>query len=145
MTHHELKCWPEAFANVIAGVKRHEVRVFDRPYKPGDQVTLREWIPDGTGYTGRTSAWVIGHVTYPGEWGLPHNVGVFSLLPQGRALKWLCPAWKKPCECGCAEPGCCRYKDHSIAGATEHARRHGYALAERNEICGGGENDRSAR
>lgn len=83
--HHDLKCWPVPFNAIIDGRKRHEVRKFDRTFKEGDQVTLREFTPEG-GYTGRTSAWVIGFVTPPGSWGLPADIGAFSLLPEGRAV-----------------------------------------------------------
>lgn len=89
MKHHELKCHADAFRRVLAGVKRHEVRVNDRDYQPGDSVLLEEYEPPEEGgeygeYSGRTSSWLIGHVTRPGEWGLPDNLCVFSLIPELR-------------------------------------------------------------
>ena len=88
MRHHDLKCWPSAFAAVASGQKRHEVRVNDRDYMPGDTVTLREWDPTTTnhvtrGYTTRALDFVIGHVTEAGTWGLPSQprICVFTLLP----------------------------------------------------------------
>ena len=76
---HDLKIWPEQFDAVISGAKKHEVRVFDRPYREGDGVVLREWDPKTEQYTGRETAFTITHITKPGSWGLPDNVGVFSI------------------------------------------------------------------
>lgn len=51
VARHELKCLPIYFEMVWRGVKPFEWRRFDRHYKAGDQLILREW--DGKGYTGR--------------------------------------------------------------------------------------------
>jgi ribosomal protein S17 len=82
VSHHDLKILPGLFKDLIEGRKRHEVRKFDRDFKTGDTVTLHEFQPIGQTYSGRTSAWVIGSVTQPGTWGLPDDVGVFSLLTE---------------------------------------------------------------
>jgi hypothetical protein len=42
---HALKCWPEFFAAILGGQKRHEVRHDDRGFKVGDRLLLREWDP----------------------------------------------------------------------------------------------------
>lgn len=78
---HELKTHSLAFKAIKAGTKVHEVRCADRDYAPGDTVILREWNED-TEYTGDSVTKEIGYVTYPGQWGLPAGVCVFSLLPR---------------------------------------------------------------
>lgn len=80
MKTHELKCHPTPFGLVAIGLKLHEVRVFDRPYESGDRVRLRRWDPATGKHTGQTIEARIGHVTLPGDWGLPENLCVFSLL-----------------------------------------------------------------
>lgn len=50
---HELKCWPNYFAGIISGSKTFEVRLDDRPYREGDVLRLREFIPADESYTGR--------------------------------------------------------------------------------------------
>lgn len=77
--HHEIKSWPEQFQAVHTGNKKHEVRKFDRDYQPGDDITLREWNPSDEKYTGREIKAVITDVTWPGMFGLPWDIGVFSI------------------------------------------------------------------
>lgn len=47
---HELKTLPEYFKPVSQGLKTFEIREFNRPYKVGDYLYLREWT--GGTYTG---------------------------------------------------------------------------------------------
>lgn len=43
---HDLKCWPEHFAAILAGDKRCELRREDtRRFAVGDRLRLREWDP----------------------------------------------------------------------------------------------------
>ncbi len=79
MSHHELKCWPEAFDLVAIGLKTFEIRVNDRGFLPGDGVELRRWDPSTARYTGQRLTGRIGHVV-TGRWGLPPELCVFSLL-----------------------------------------------------------------
>lgn len=48
---HALKTKPKYFEELVAGVKKFEVRKNDRPYKIGDYVALNEW--NGEQYTGK--------------------------------------------------------------------------------------------
>lgn len=76
---HDLKVWPSQFAGLMDGTKRHEVRKFDRDYRVGDTLHLREWLPGSERYTGRSLRYEVSWITQPGEFGLPENVGVVSL------------------------------------------------------------------
>lgn len=80
MTEHRLKVWPEPFQALWDGRKRHEVRVFDRPFAVGDRLHLFEYVPDGYGkYTGRCVRVSVEYITAPGTFGLPADVGVMSI------------------------------------------------------------------
>lgn len=89
---HELKTWPQPFAALMCGDRRHEIRVNDRDYRVGDTLLLREWIPQAHGarpqtvgmdgspyYTGREITALVSYITYGGNWGLPGNLCVMSL------------------------------------------------------------------
>lgn len=77
---HELKTWEREFRAVLEGQKRHEIRINDRDFRPGDTVVLKEWETRGIGYTGFETAFTIGHVTKGPSWGLPDDLCVFTLL-----------------------------------------------------------------
>lgn len=51
---HELKIYPRFFNAVDDGSKTFELRRNDRNFKVFDTIQLREFNPDGGGYTGRT-------------------------------------------------------------------------------------------
>lgn len=56
---HLLKVWPEYFAALADGRKSFEIRKNDRDFKVGDRLTLAEWVPERSCYTGaRLSATV---------------------------------------------------------------------------------------
>lgn len=68
---HEIKSWPQNFADALTGRKTFEIRKDDRPYATGDTVILCEFDPlpgpddePGAmrGYTGRRAFFVIGFV-----------------------------------------------------------------------------------
>lgn len=93
-THH-LKTWPEPFQDVWDRRKHYEVRVFDRNYKVGDMVRLFEFNPDARTFTGRYCRGEIRYITKPGTFGLPANVGVFTVevfekrrIEAERAARW---------------------------------------------------------
>lgn len=44
---HELKEWPPFFEAVKEGKKTFEVRKDDRGFKVGDELMLREYVPEG--------------------------------------------------------------------------------------------------
>lgn len=55
---HELKTWPVYFNEIVRGDKAFEVRKDDRGFRVGDDLLLKEYIPEGDediaeGYTGR--------------------------------------------------------------------------------------------
>jgi hypothetical protein len=78
MTEHELKCWPDYYSAVEDGSKPFDVRKWDRPFKVGDALLLREWDPEKLDYTGRELRRNITYVldlTYlPGD-DIPHFAG----------------------------------------------------------------------
>lgn len=77
--NHVLKCWPEPFGAVARGVKRYEVRRFDRPFAVGDILELCEWDPETERYTGGHIAARVTYLTEPGAFGMPDDVGVLSI------------------------------------------------------------------
>lgn len=68
---HELKIWPDHFEDIENGKKPFDVRYNDRNYLPGELLYLREWNPNGTGYTGRECTKKITHVMRS-----DHRIGV---------------------------------------------------------------------
>lgn len=50
---HALKTEPVYFDAVSGGTKTFEVRKHDRPFMPGDDIILQEWIEESKKYTGR--------------------------------------------------------------------------------------------
>jgi len=80
---HELKTWLGPFAAIQSGEKRHEVRVNDRNFQPGDQLLLKEWDEMYYKHTGREILVNVTHLTIGGAWGLPDNLCVMSIEPAG--------------------------------------------------------------
>lgn len=72
---HELKCWPEYFQAVKSGEKPFEIRKWDRPYRVGDTLILREYDPQIEDYTGdsikRKVTYLFDMTYLPGD-NIPH-------------------------------------------------------------------------
>lgn len=78
---HRLKCDPEPFQKVLDGLKRYEVRKFDRDYKVDDRLELLEFDRTTQQYSGRRFRVKITTITDPGSFGLPPDVGVLGIEP----------------------------------------------------------------
>jgi Domain of unknown function (DUF3850) len=76
---HELKVDPERLAEIIAGTKTHEIRVFDREFKVGNTLKLNEYDRSANEYTGQLAIVKVTNITAPGSYGLPANLGVMSI------------------------------------------------------------------
>lgn len=76
---HDLKCWPDPFAALRAGVKVHEVRKNDRGFKVGDTLLLREYDPYAKSHTGRQINALVTYISEGGTFGLPPELCVMSL------------------------------------------------------------------
>lgn len=76
---HKVKTWPVQYDAVDVGEKLHEVRTFDRDYQVGDSLMLEKWDPLNNVYLGPRRLVDITHITWPGTWGLPMNIGVLSV------------------------------------------------------------------
>lgn len=80
---HELKTWPEHFADVIDDNKSVELRKNDRDFKIGDWLRLREWDPSTERYTGNTFLVDVTHVLSGGPWLADGDVAL-SIKPSTR-------------------------------------------------------------
>lgn len=84
---HELKTWPEPFREVDAGRKRYEIRVNDRGFDVNDFLWLREYNPCTDTYSGDSVVVEVTYMTRGGQWGLPDELCVMSIvrLPESSA------------------------------------------------------------
>jgi hypothetical protein len=64
---HELKTVPPYFAAVFHGEKTAELRKHDRPFRRGDTLILREYLPDQHHYTGSKVVAEITHIVTDAE------------------------------------------------------------------------------
>ncbi len=68
---HTRKCHPGPLKDILAGRKRHEIRVEDRPEEPkfseGDRLILKEWDPEKKEYTGLEVGMEITYVSRDGD------------------------------------------------------------------------------
>lgn len=74
---HRLKTNQGSFGATCNGLKQYSVRKFDRDFNVGDTLWLLEI--DSSGHqTGDRIVTRITHITPPGEYGLPNDVGVIG-------------------------------------------------------------------
>lgn len=79
--HHELKTDPKFYLEVSQGHKTFEVRVNDRDFTMGDQVTLKEFDRTTQTFTGNELSFKIGYVLSLGDFfGNDNKYCVFSLV-----------------------------------------------------------------
>lgn len=84
MKIHELKCWPEFFGPVRAGVKTFEVRKHDRMFSVGDVLRLLEWDPRTKSYTRQMEDVRVTYLLAGGEFGIERGycvMGISQLRP----------------------------------------------------------------
>jgi len=77
---HELKCFPDYFMEVWEGRKTFELRKNDRDFRQGDLIWLRAWNPTTQTYTTKELTRRAGYILYGGEFGLPVDMCIISLL-----------------------------------------------------------------
>lgn len=75
---HELKCWTEFFHDVETGHKPFEVRKLDRDFRPGDEIRLREWLPNLGQYTG-SECWLEITKVWERVQGLEPGYGILAV------------------------------------------------------------------
>lgn len=76
---HTLKTDPAPFAEVKAGLKKYEVRKFDRDFRVGDRLVLAEFDRETRRYSGDKLIARIVHVLPAGSYGLPEDIGVLGI------------------------------------------------------------------
>ena len=76
---HRLKADPAPFAAVRDGLKKYEVRRFDRDFKVGHYLELLEFDRETQQYSGERLFARITTITEPGSYGLPEDVGVLGI------------------------------------------------------------------
>ena len=82
MARHELKTWPEFYADIITGRKKFELRRDDRGYRQGDTLVLREWDPKLNGYTGNATTVKVTHILRDApDFGLDFGYCIMSITP----------------------------------------------------------------
>lgn len=79
---HELKCWPDQFAEIKGGDKTAEYRLNDRNFMRGDTLALHEYDPETHTYTGDVLYRSVSHVLRDG-FGLPEGYCMLSLKERG--------------------------------------------------------------
>lgn len=78
--NHDLKTIGTCFDAVASGAKKFEVRLDDRFFQTGDQVTLIR-LPDNRDSRFKTLAFTIGWILRGGQFGIEPGYCVFSLEP----------------------------------------------------------------
>lgn len=80
---HELKTWPEYYAEVLNGNKTFELRKMDRDFKVGDELILREYFPSSQVYSGRECIKQISYILRGGTFGLEKDYCILGLRDNG--------------------------------------------------------------
>lgn len=62
MTTHKVKCWPDYFAPIAAGIKTFDLRLNDRNYNIGDTLIFQEFDDRKGVYTGREITRRVGYL-----------------------------------------------------------------------------------
>lgn len=75
---HVVKSWPKLFGEILAGTRKHDLRLNDRDYQVRDTLWLHEYDPDRQAYTGRDLKVVISAMTSGAE-GLSPDYVVLSI------------------------------------------------------------------
>jgi len=78
---HELKTWPTYFRISKEGHKHFEVRRYDRDFRPGQVILLREWDPSKEEYTGRELERRISWLLTGGKLGIEEGYCILALHP----------------------------------------------------------------
>jgi len=76
---HGLKILPHYFEDVKLNRKKFEIRKNDRNYKVGDELLLREFIPEIGDYTGRICHRKIIYIFFGGEYGIDSDTVILGL------------------------------------------------------------------
>ena len=82
---HELKTWPQYFAEIYCSLKMFEVRKSDRDFKVGDLLVLREYDPVIQEYTGRIIPVCITYILPGGQFGIEGGycvMGLSNIIPE---------------------------------------------------------------
>ena len=82
---HEVKIWPEYYAQVSVRIKPFELRKAERDYRPGDMLLLRVFDPIAKRYTGESGRARIQTVLKDAP-GLMHGYVALGIFFIGRAF-----------------------------------------------------------
>jgi hypothetical protein len=81
---HDLKTWPDLYAEVESGRKTVDVRKDDRGFDVGHTLVLREYDPSTESYTGRWTLRLVTHVLR--GWGVQEGYVAMSITDRLTAL-----------------------------------------------------------
>lgn len=76
---HYLKTWPEHYQYIKTGEKKAEVRFNDRDFKVGDYLSLMEYDPKTTQYSGHYIVAIVTHILEGGQFGLEKGFVMMSI------------------------------------------------------------------
>lgn len=83
---HNLKCWPEFFNAILRGDKTFDIRFNDRDFRSGQEIVLKEWVPNdiehsdrSPGYTGRILHRKINYTLTGEQFGIKEGFIILNL------------------------------------------------------------------